>query len=164
MFEAIINQLKQQAVDALTSQHNLTPTEAERTAEAAGKSLSELVKQQINQNDFSAVDEALSGSTTDITNPSIQKLLAPLSSKLAERTGMDSIQAHSIASTLLPLAFNMFNEQVAQAQTQGVDVKALVKQLATGGLNMANMSAAMTLVKQFSKGKAGIGGMFSKFF
>jgi len=167
MFEGVLDQLKQQVAGVLMSEHGLDQSAAERTAEAAGKTLVDTVKQQINRNDFSTVNEALSGSPTDASHPALQSLVAPLSAGLAERTGMDAAKATGIASTLLPFVFNMFNEQVQQAKANGTDVPALVKQLATGGLSMANMGVAMSLAKTFMKdkaGKTGIGGLFSKLF
>ena len=167
MFDAVLDQLKQRAIDVLKTDNGMEAAEAERTADAAGKTLAAAAKERIGAKDFSLLDEALSGSHTDTSNPVLQSLTAPLVSGLVERLGIDTDKAQRVAGTLLPFAFNMFNDQVQQARAGGVDINALVRQLASGGLNFSNMGAAMTLAKQFMKGqsgKAGIGNMFSRFF
>lgn len=155
MFEAIIDQLKQQLADVLKDQHNLSQPDAEKTAEAAGKSLVDIVKQQVSQKDFSTVNEALSGTQTDASHPAVQNLINPLGENIAERTGIDTTKALAIASSLLPFVFNMFNDQVQQAKSKGIDVQDMVKKVAGGDLNMANMGSFMSLATTFMKNKTG---------
>jgi hypothetical protein len=160
MFNQILESVSGQLADVLKTQHGLGQDEANRAAEATGRSFADLVKQQVNQKDFSTVQEAFSGNTTEPTNPALQSLTEPLTARLSQQLGMDSGKAGGIVATLLPVLFNMFNGHVQTAKGSGIDVQSIIKQFAGGGgFDMSSMGALMEMGKGFMKGKSG--GMFS---
>ena len=160
MFEQYIEQARRQLSGVLVQQQGLNETDAEKAAEATGRSFIEIVKEQIDNKNFNVLDEALSGDITMATHSSIQTMIDPLALKVAEKTGFDPTKSKSIVTTLLPFIFNMFNDQVRDAKSKGIDLKDLVKQFTGGGsglagLNFGNMGALMDVAKGFMKGNSG---------
>lgn len=159
MFDQYIDQARRRLSGVLVQQQNMSESDAEKAAEATGRSFIETVKQQIDNKDFSVLDEVLSGDTTLATQSVIQNLVEPLSQKVAAKTNFDSTKSISIVTTLLPIMFNMFNDQVRDAKSKNIELKDLVKQFAGGGggfggLNFGNMGALMDVAKGFMKNKS----------
>ena len=162
MFDQYLDEARRRLADELVQHRGMNEREANAAAEATGRGFVDLVKEQLQSKNHAAIDEALSGQTTDATNNAVQNLVDPLTDHVRDRTGMDRNSAHGVVTTLLPVIFNMFNDPVREAQQKGIDLKALVKQVAGGGglaalagLGMGNMGAMMDVAKNMFKKKSG---------
>jgi len=162
MFDQYLDQARRRLADELVQKRDMNEREASAAADATGRGFVDLVKAQLQAKDHTAVDEALSGQNTEATNAAVHNLVDPLTDHVRDRTGMDRNSAHGVVTTLLPVIFNMFNDPVREAQQKGIDLKALVKQVAGGGgmaalagLGMGNMGAMMDVAKNMFKNKKG---------
>lgn len=155
MFEQYIDQARRRLSGVLVQQQGMNENDAHNAAEATGRAFLEMVKTQLDEKNYTVLDEALSGDVTLATHSTIQRLIDPLSEKVAVKTGFDVAKSKNIVTALLPVVFNMFNDQVRDAKAKGVDLRDMVKQFSSGGglggLNFGNMGALMDVAKGFMK-------------
>ena len=151
MFDELIKMAQQQLGGELQSNHGLDSDKANDTAGVIGNHFMEVIKSQAGNKDFSSISEFFSGSVTDASHPSIQNMLPDLQNKL-QSSGFSMEQASGLASTALPVLFNMFNDKVGAAKAQGIDIQSLIQQFSGGGMNFGNMGSLFSMAGGFLKG------------
>ncbi len=162
MFDEIINEARAKVSSLLQQQYGMGNEEADKTAETIGKSFIDIVQQKVQNKELDSIKEIFSGNVTAPDNAEVQKIVPQLAGNLIADS-MDTDKANAISATVTPELFNMFNDKVAIAKQNGINIPALIEQFNKGGLG--NIGSLMSMAGSFLKGgKSGMmADLLSKF-
>lgn len=127
---------------ALQGNAQIPSEQHEQIASTAGESIIQTIMQQVGGGDMSGIMEMLNGKDTDANNPVAQSFSNGIIQNLVEKNGLSSGAAQSIATMIIPIAMNMLNGKVSEAQSGGIDIASVLSNF-TGGGNASSNSANM---------------------
>lgn len=105
------------------------------TASAIEDVFASLLDKQAKSGNLEPVKEMFSGKETPANSPVVNNLSGDLSQGIADKLGIDSKQAMSIAAAALPLLMNFFNKKVNDAPQDNDDIMSSIAKSLQGNGN-----------------------------
>jgi len=149
MFDEIIAEAESKVSALLQEKHGMAAEEANRIANTVGKSFMDIVQQQVQQKQLSSIKEIFSGNVTAPDHLEVQKMIPVLTKSLTD-SGVEAGKASDVSTTVTPELFNLFNDKVAIARQNGINIPALIEQLSAGGFG--GFGGLMSMAGSFLKG------------
>jgi hypothetical protein len=120
-------------------------------------SLLDVIKTDARQTDRTMIKTLFDGEDKNSGHPAVQQLCGAVSETLTLK-GMPAADAQLLAGTTLPHLFNMYNTQIAEAKSKGLDIPQMMDDVLSGKFNFTDIGKLMSIANIFMKGKNSFSG------
>lgn len=122
-------------------------------------SLQTVFKNEAQSGNREFIRSLFNGEDKNGEHPLVMQLCSKVTDSLV-LNGMQANDAQLLSSTTLPRVFNMYNQQIAEAKSKGIDIPQLMDDVLSGKFNYSDMGKLMSLASIFMKGKNSFLGKF----
>lgn len=159
MLETILSAMTAHLKDILAQNPVTTRFSNDNDVKRLSDSLQDVFKQAARSGNRDIIKNLFNGEDKNLSSPVMAAFCKQTATSM-EAKGMSTEDAELLCQNALPAIFNMYNAQIAEARTKGIDIPQILDDVLSGKFNYSDMGKLMSLAGIFMKGNKSLLGKF----